>query len=316
MKYCNYLLFSLFLIPLNSTLPQNLPKDEMVFIIGMEKTVNFTKIEKKKIIDVCVQNGKSADECNELFQYIFKINQYYFKVDSFYIDKYPISIKSFFQYMDSINKTYPNFLISNIIKKNDIKERLSEYPAFGMNWYEADGYCKSLGKRLPSSNEYLAVMYKGEVFPFDNYKIYNTRVRNKKDDFLLEPIGNNSLDVGNGGIVDVYGNLIEWTCTNRCQSFSHKQMFNVNFRESIPDNHNGETIVLFGFPSRQHVLGKASCSSEDAILKGGSYASDIRSLFIFNEEIIPMKFSAGIFGFRCARDAFEAQESNNSNSEQ
>ena len=304
MRKCIFMITGLILIflPFHSVKLQYLSKEGMIFIKGIEKTVNFTDKDKKRIFDICLQIGNSENYCHQEFQFIFEINQFYFKVDSFYIDKYPVSIKSFMDYLDKVGKPYPKSIKNYAFKDKEINKRLSEYPAFGMNWYDADGYCKSLGKRLPSSDEYLAVMYKGEFFPFDHYKEYNTRVRNQKYGFLLEPIGNNPYDVGNGGVIDVYGNLLEWTSTNYCQSFNHKRRVNVNFKDSIPMTQSGDTVLLFGTVFRRHVFGKDSCSSEDVILKGASYGTGVSGLFLFYEGILGMDSEYGGWGFRCAKD--------------
>jgi formylglycine-generating enzyme required for sulfatase activity len=128
---------------------------------------------------------------------------------SFYIDQLEVSY-------DAFQRFKPKF-------KYETKN-LSE-PIRGVNWFEADAYCLSQRKRLPTEIEWekAARGIDGRLFVWgDEFREENSNFSNQ-----VRPIRSISSDTSNYGVVDLNGNVSEWTDS------WYKSYKNSKFKDSL-----------------------------------------------------------------------------------
>jgi len=121
-------------------------------------------------------------------------------VKEFYIDKYEITQREYEQVMGN----NPSFF------------KGTNNPVEQVTWYEADEYCRKVGKRLPTEWEWEKAAKAGTTTAFywgetermaDDYAWYN-----KNSGYKTHPVGEKK---PNGyGLYDMAGNVWEWTATD------------------------------------------------------------------------------------------------------
>ena len=114
-------------------------------------------------------------------------------LNSFLIDQYEITYKAF-----------RNFKPNLEYKIKDFRE-----PIRGVSWYEADAYCLSQGKRLPTEIEWekAARGIDGRLFVWGS-KFNKTYANFGK---RVQPVGLVVKDTSIYGLSDMNGNVSEWT---------------------------------------------------------------------------------------------------------
>ena len=158
-------------------------------------------------------------------------------VNDFYIDKYEVSNEDFLKFI--INGGYENMLLwpeEMLVKGNAMKRDKAvqlfidksgqpsprgwsgsmyptgtgQYPVTGVNWYEANAYAKSIGKRLPSIDEW----WRAAIGDPDSKIKEKLMKQIQYGNFLsdgLKNVGYNIAAVSLFGVVDMAGNVREWT---------------------------------------------------------------------------------------------------------
>lgn len=113
----------------------------------------------------------------------------------FYIDKYEVTYAEF-------RKFSPEF---------QYPEGVANHPVIYVTWYQADDYCKSLGKRLPEEFEWekAARGIDGRTYPWGNDFDANKASFGNK----ILPVGSVNTDVSVYGAFDMAGNVSEWTAS-------------------------------------------------------------------------------------------------------
>lgn len=114
-------------------------------------------------------------------------------LNAFLIDKYEVTYKSFRQFKSSI---------SYIINKDN-------EPIRGVTWYEADAYCLSKGKRLPTEIEWEKAARGRDARLF----VWGSEFIQKNANFgkQVQSVGSFLNDTSVYGIMDMNGNVSEWT---------------------------------------------------------------------------------------------------------
>src|SRR5262245_43775790 len=185
-------------------------------------------------------------------------------VEPFFIDKYEVTIEAY--------------------QKNQILPRQTEQtgenrlPMTGVTWREADSYCRSLGKRLPTEEEweFAARGTDGRLYPWGNsFEPGRANIANIAGDFT----GVGSFPRGNSpfGVSDMSGNAMEWT--------------------------DSDFKVYEG-----SVYRPAGCSAPCKVIRGGAYFDQPQdATAVFRREYEPYVLSRrrnayAVLGFRCAKE--------------
>ncbi|OGW16767.1 MAG: hypothetical protein A3K09_08570, partial [Nitrospinae bacterium RIFCSPLOWO2_12_FULL_47_7] len=121
-------------------------------------------------------------------------------INAFYMDKYEVTQREYEQVMG----------------KNPSSFKGSDRPVESVTWYEADEYCRKVGKRLPTEWEWekaakggtTTIFYWGESEDMaGDYAWYNENSGKK-----THPVGQKKPN--NYGLYDMAGNVCEWTSTD------------------------------------------------------------------------------------------------------
>jgi formylglycine-generating enzyme required for sulfatase activity len=182
-------------------------------------------------------------------------------VNPFFIDKYEVTIEA---YLKSQNPT--------------VQTEENRLPMTGVTWREADSYCSSMGKRLPTEEEweFAARGTDGRIYPWGNsFEPDRANVANEAGSFF--PVGSFPSGDSPFGVSDMSGNAMEWTDSD--------------FR--IYDG---------------SVYKPAGCSGTCKVIRGGAYFDQPQdATAVFRKEYEPSVLSRrrnayAVLGFRCAKE--------------
>lgn len=140
---------------------------------------------------------------------IEKYDEMAFVTDGLYIDKYEVTNAQYKRFLDK----NPNLTPPPHWKKGIYEEGKDNYPVVDINWYAAAMYCKSMGKRLPTEEEWEkgARGDKGFEYPWGN--IFRSETVNSGEAGFGKSTPVGSFEDGKSpyGIYDMAGNVKEWT---------------------------------------------------------------------------------------------------------
>ena len=148
-------------------------------------------------------------------------------------------------------------------------------PATGIAWEEADAYCKSVGKRLPTEAEWERACAGPEGLPYAYGNAYDAMLARTGSRVQDEPVPVGQYPAGNAGAVDMTGNVWEW-----CSDWHDRDTYR-----------SSETLNPTG-PLR----------GDRHVLRGGAWYSNASFSRCTHR---PGNFRSQrdpSFGFRCARD--------------
>jgi formylglycine-generating enzyme required for sulfatase activity len=248
------------------------------------------KNESKKEIKAVSETGKPGINTEEMVfvpagSFIFGTNskdtgsriatpEQKLTLPAFWIDKYEVTSRQFLEFTAKTNYGGGEGLkegkdwrsASNIDKP-------LPYPVAGITWNDANAYCKSLGKRLPTEEEWekAARGPSGNAYPWG--KEWMERHSNTKEAGLdnAAPVGKSD-DISFYGAHDMFGNVQEWTGS----------WYTVYKGNPMKDPNAGEKLrVVRGF-SQYH--------------KG-------KQMHLWDRSTAPPYSPLFGFGCRCARDA-------------
>lgn len=135
-------------------------------------------------------------------------------LDTFQIDRYEASNVAYLRYVLSTGAEWPPYW-----KGDPFPEKMANHPVIGVSWMEADAYCRSAGKRLPTEAQWekAARGQDGRLFPWGNqfagWGRSNIAHPGSKRGFKYPPLANvNRYDRGASayGVHQMAGNVAEW----------------------------------------------------------------------------------------------------------
>ncbi|MBN2695200.1 SUMF1/EgtB/PvdO family nonheme iron enzyme [bacterium] len=161
-------------------------------------------------------------------------------------DSYEITVEEFSKCVDSKNCKSENFLEYSKSKNRFCNYGNSEkknHPMNCVNYYGAEEYCKSVGKRLPTTDEWIFLAKGGE----NNRYIGGNNIdelswyKDNSDKSGTKPVG---LKKKNGyNLYDMGGNVIEWTDSWLGTNQQYKILHGGGWSSSKSDiNSSGKTI--------------------------------------------------------------------------
>lgn len=119
--------------------------------------------------------------------------------------KHQVSLPAY--YIDRTETSYGEYLKIDPTLK--IPGRTAPFPVTDVTWFEAERYCRSLGKRLPTEAEWekAARGTDGRFYPWgDRFDPKKANVGS-----TLAPVGSSPEDRSPFGVLDMGGNVSEWT---------------------------------------------------------------------------------------------------------
>ncbi len=135
-------------------------------------------------------------------------------VHGFLIDRYPVTHAQYKAFMDATGHRAPSTWTGR-----DYPEGMEDHPVTGVNWHDADAYARWVGLRLPTEEEWekAARGPDGRVFPWGNaWRDDATRTDDPSSPQtrpLTTPVGCFPAGASPYGILDLCGNVAEWTST-------------------------------------------------------------------------------------------------------
>ena len=142
-------------------------------------------------------------------------------IDSFYVDQHEVTIARFARFLKATGATETPLAWESA----NVRTR-GELPVIGVDWYEANAYCKFAGRRLPSEAEWekAARGTDGRKFPWGNESPTTTRANYENSspngyDGGLTKVGHFPLGQSPYGADDLAGNAAEWVADWYSESF-------------------------------------------------------------------------------------------------
>lgn len=186
----------------------------MVHVPAGECVLGTTKAEAESL-------AKGLDAHPSLFRY--ETPQRRVSLPGFLIDKYPVTNRQFKRFVDATNGRVPIGW-----KNRSYPGGKGDHPVTGIVWQQADAYAKWAGKRLPTADEWekAARGTDGRRYPWGNeWNPGATRIDDgnfPQTRALTTPVGCFPKGASPYGVMDLCGNVAEWTCTESRKSNPEK----------------------------------------------------------------------------------------------
>ena len=187
------------MIPINNSIAKTCGNDGLVLIKGGEFERSgryFTS-----------QSAELAERTGD---------KYRVKVPAFYIEKYKVTNAEYCRFLNAGNPGYWNWSSWNqaIARNADgrfvVAKGHEKRPVVGVNWYQASGYTKWMGRRLPTEAEweFAAGGSEGRTFPWGNESPDETRGHFVGKEYAA--VDAHPAGATPEGIFDLAGNAAEW----------------------------------------------------------------------------------------------------------
>ena len=198
-------------------------------------------------------------------------------LDSFYIDKYEVTNADYARFLEAKGGKAPWHWRDGKIPSGKEKQA-----AYNVNWFEADAYCRWVGKHLPTEAEWEKAARGGldrKPYPWgDRPETGGGRGGGARPPAALGT--GHAVDVGsfppNGyGLYDMVGNVMEWT----------NDWYSVNYYAFMPkENPKGPDTGLY------------------KSLRGGGWADSLgEEVATFFRNFSDPELRSSTIGFRCAK---------------
>jgi len=134
-------------------------------------------------------------------------------VSPFFIDKYEVTNERYADFVRLKNRNAPNnWLNGSPLPGQD------KFPVTYVSWYDARDYCESLGKRLPTEEEweFAARGRENLLYPYGNEWSPDLSSASPSSDRIgrLSAVGSFPRGASPFGVLDMAGNVAEWTASD------------------------------------------------------------------------------------------------------
>jgi len=192
-------------------------------------------------------------------------------VPAFWIDRYEVTIGPYRKFVAATGHESPS--IWKDYKEFGYPAPEDNHPVIDVNFYDAEAYCKWVGKRLPTEEEWekAARGTDGRIWPWGNQldlKQLNTEDSKRN---WTTPVGTFSEGASPYGVYDMAGNAMEWTSS-----------------------------ILQSYPGAPRTI---SPDKKFRILRGGSWGMPANPFARTAHRSYRLaELAQPDFGFRCAKD--------------
>jgi len=220
------------------------------------------------------REGKAIEVGSRKPWYLDEHPQRRLALPSYFIDQYEVTNAQYKRFMETMKRRPPSGW-----KEGTYTSGQASYPVEGINWYEAQDFCRWNGKRLPTETEWekAARGTDGRVWPWGNEFGVDQGNTGPAGIGGPRPVGSFPGDRSTYGVYDLAGNVMEWT-------------------ESWYQPYPGSSYTSQEFGERFKVV------RGDSWGEGGHYYLPhfSRAAFRLNA---PPEERYDYIGFRCAKDA-------------
>jgi formylglycine-generating enzyme len=166
--------------------------------------------EKDQTLMILINQGKYLVSLKKIAAsgtpYSDKNGSHFISLSAFYIDRTEVTVENFKKYQPRYNeKPYTN------------DKSCPKCPVMGINFNQAQKYCRWAGKRLPSEEEWEAAARGNSTFtwPWGNeFLPKNANMFGKEDGYLsVAPVASFPKGASPYGVMDMAGNVWEWVQT-------------------------------------------------------------------------------------------------------
>nr|MBI3612298.1 SUMF1/EgtB/PvdO family nonheme iron enzyme [Nitrospirota bacterium] len=198
-------------------------------------------------------------------------------VDAFYMDKFEVTVGRYGKYLKTGTRKEPDGWSAVRFPQD------AERPVAGVDWEDANAYCRWAGKRLPTEAEWekAARGTDGRLYPWGNDPP-NPKLANYKQDQSYSSSGSvtevGSYEAGKSpyGLYDMAGNVWEWVTDWYDDDY---------YRNGPARNPPGPA------------------NGDERVVRGGSWSFQAQSLLTVSRLWFAPTMRAGFVGFRCAQEA-------------
>jgi iron(II)-dependent oxidoreductase len=194
--------------------------------------------------------------------------QHRVKLPTFWIDRHEVTETAYANFVQQTGHRAPRLWAGERPRRHD-------HPVSDLSWDDANAYCRWAGKRLPTEAEWEKAARGGDgrLWPWGSD--YRAGTANLQDSGRGDtvPVGSYPNDVSPYGVLDMAGNVMEWTA-------------------SWYEPYQGSTLARPDFGRKYRVL------------KGGAWTTPpLPFSRAANRHAIAPKWDHPHFGVRCAKDA-------------
>ena len=149
-------------------------------------------------------------------EFLYGDNNQRMTLSAFYMDKYEVTTKLYAEFLQATSRKAPDYW-------DEISEiSAGDLPVIGVDWDDADSYCRYYGKRLPAEQEWekAARGTDGRNYPWGNEEPTSRHANFKKFSSFRQGYSTlasvESYESGKSpyGIYNMAGNVSEWTSSN------------------------------------------------------------------------------------------------------
>jgi serine/threonine-protein kinase len=190
-------------------------------------------------------------------------------VASFYIDKTEVSNQEYKKFIDATKHSAPEDW-----KDGQFPPGTDLLPVTKVSWADADAYAKWLGKRLPTEAEweFAARGSDGRAYPWGQEWLEGVAVSKEMSGNGAHTVGSLPKGASPFGVLDMAGNVWEWTADNFAPYPGNKDSFDPKLKSL-------------------------------KIIRGGSFKTEKRFLTAYFRNRVEASFSDATLGFRCVKSA-------------
>lgn len=150
-------------------------------------------------------------------------------LDAFYMDKYEVTVSRYAKFLKATGNVGAPEEWETVDLQNG-----AELPVVGVDWHDADSYCRWAGKRLPTESEWEKAARGsderkypwGNDVPTPEHAIFGKPYKNPVYKDGVAAVGRHPKGISPFGIHDLSGNVSEWVADWFAEGFSRADVRN------------------------------------------------------------------------------------------